>query len=100
MGHPAAKSSGSFLLGRCQLLFLLATAFLVAEDAGENLVDILELTLQVEGVFDLRARDFAGDLFVGEDQVVEIQILFPGAHGVGLDKAVGVFTGDAVFDQV
>ena len=35
------------------------------EDAGEDLVHVLQLALQVEGVFDLLARHSARDLFVG-----------------------------------
>ena len=31
---------------------------------------------------------------------MEVEVFFPGAHGVGLDEAVGVFAGDAVFDEV
>lgn len=69
-----------------------------AENAGENLVDILQLTWQVESVFDLLARHAGGDLFVGEDQLVEVKIFLPGAHGVGLDEAVGVLAGDAMLD--
>ena len=60
---------------RARLLFvgaffgnwLLSGVFLLPEDSGENLVYIFQLAWEVEGVFDLLARDFAGDLFVSQD---------------------------------
>ena len=64
MGHP-----GFYLLF---LLEFFPGIFLFAEDSGENLVDIFQLAVQVEGVFDLLARDFAGDFFVGEDELVKV----------------------------
>ena len=72
----------------------------MAEDSGENLVHIFQLAGKIEGVFDLLARDSAGDLFVGEDQLVEVEILLPGPHGVRLDQAVGVFAAHTVFDEI
>ena len=53
-------------------LLLIAPCFFLAEDAGENLVDVFQLAVEIEGVFDLFARDFGGDFLVGEDQVVEV----------------------------
>jgi len=53
-------------------LLLIAPCFFLAEDAGENFVDVFRLAVEIEGVFDLFARDFGGDFFVGEDQVVEV----------------------------
>ena len=31
---------------------------------------------------------------------MEVQIFFPGAHGVCLHQAISIFPADAVFDQV
>ena len=86
---------GLVRLGR----FLRATS-LLRKHAGEYLVYILQLTWQVEGIFDLLARDAAGDFFVGQHELVEVQAFFPGAHGVRLHEAISVLAGDAVFDQV
>ena len=73
---------------------------LIPKHAGKDLVHVLQLAREVEGVLDLLARNFAGDFFVGQHELVEVQIFFPGAHGVRLHEAVGVLAADAVFDQV
>jgi len=68
MGHPTRdRPRGLFFLCGFFGRWLLAGVFFRAKHALENLVDILQLAWQVEGVFNLRARNFAGDLFVGED---------------------------------
>ena len=51
-------------------------------------------------MIDLGAGDAAAYFGVVEDQVVEVEVFFPGTHGVGLNQAVGIFAGDAAFDQV
>ena len=73
---------------------------IILEDTRENLVDVAQLPLQIEGVLDLLARNPAGDLFVFQDQFVEIQIFFPGAHGVLLHQSIRVFARDAMLDQI
>ena len=66
------RNAALLLACRFLLLFNLADVFVSAEDAGENLVYVLQLAWEVEGVFDLLARDFAGDLFVGQDELMEV----------------------------
>src|SRR5208283_904043 len=66
----------------------------------EDIVDVLELPLQVESELDLCPRHSSANFGVVQDQLVEIEILFPRAHGVALHQAIGVFAGNAALDQV
>ncbi len=45
----------------------------------------------VEGADELLGGEAGGDLGDAGDLVAEDEVLLPGAHGVGLDEAVGVF---------
>ena len=68
---------------------------LVVEDAGEDGVDVGELAVVVEGADELLGGEAGGDLGDAGDLVAEDEVLLQGAHGVGLDEAVGVFAAHA-----
>src|SRR5215469_12183035 len=72
----------------------------VAKHSGKDLVDVLQLPLQIEGVLYLLPRNFAGDLLVGKDLIMEIQTFFPRTHGVGLHQAISIFAAHAILDQI
>ena len=73
---------------------------LLAEDSGEDGVDIGELAGVVEGAGELGGGEAGGDLGVAGDLVAEDEVFLPAAHGVGLDEAVGVFAGHACGGEV
>ena len=73
---------------------------LAAEYAGENLVDISQLTFQIKRALYLLAWNPAGDAFIFQLPDRENSILFPGPHGVALHRVVGDLARDAVFHQI
>ena len=58
------------------------------------------MPLQIECMLDLRARHATGNFFVFKNQITEIQIFFPSAHGVRLDHAIRVFARNSMLDQI
>jgi len=58
---------------------------LLAEDAVEDGVHVLELAGVVEGAGELGGGEAGGNLGDLGDLVPEDEVFFPGAHGVGLD---------------
>ena len=71
-----------------------------AEDAVEELVDVAEVALEVEGVLQIFGGEEFGDAGIFGDAVAEAGFGFPGGHGVFLDSFVGVVAGHAFFDEV
>ncbi len=71
-----------------------------AEDAVEDVVDVAELALKIEGVVEiLRGKEF-GDASIFGDAIAEAGVRFPSGHGVLLDGFVSVVAGHAFFDEV
>jgi hypothetical protein len=102
--QQVADSPNSLLLFPRSTLSSSRTLFrrfrFLPKHASKYLVHILQLAGKVEGVFDLLARDAAGDLFIRQDELVEVQTFLPGTHGVRLHHPISVLTGNAMFDQV
>src|SRR5205807_4507999 len=70
----------------CRVLFRPGwPAFLLCEVSREDLVDIPQLSLELESQLDLPARDTPRDLFIAGYQLVEVQAFRPGMHGMSLD---------------
>src|SRR5579872_1979793 len=51
-------------------------------------------------MLDRSSRDESRDLCVFENQIAEIQILFPSAHGMRLHHSICVLPGHAVLHQI
>src|SRR5438105_12605820 len=85
----------------CRVLFRPGwPAFLLSEDSREDLVDIPQLSLEIESQLDLPARDTPRDLFIAGYQLVEVQAFRPGMHGMALDHTISIFPGYPVLHQV
>ena len=65
------------------------------EHPCEDGVDVGELAVVVEGADELGGGEAGCDLGDAGDLVAEDEVFLPGAHGVRLDEAVGVFAAHA-----
>ena len=63
----------------------------LAENASEDPVHVGQVAVHGKGLLNLFKRKIRKDFLVGLDSGAEIALGFPGAHGVCLHHAVGLF---------
>ena len=76
------------------------SAFLRLEHLREDAVDVSQLALQIEGLFDNVCWDPAGDIGIGRYQFAEIEPFLPCAHGVLLDHSISILAGNSMLNQI
>lgn len=67
----------------------------LAENSLEDVIDMLDLSLEVKGPGNIVVGEDAADFGVLFDHLAEISVFFPSTHGVALDPTVGLFAENA-----
>src|SRR4051794_1856448 len=65
-----------------------------AEDAGENVVDVAKLLVEIEGALGLRRGEDLGNVGIGEQEAFEITPFGERSHRVALNPLVGLLARD------
>jgi len=73
---------------------------ILTEHPHKNLIHIAQLPTQIKCPLQLFVRHPPGDLFFFADQLAEILVFLPGAHGIFLHQPVSIFALHARFRQI
>jgi len=69
------------------------------KDPVEYVIDVLQLLVEIEGSLDVLARQHLGDIWIGQQQRLELALLGERPHGVSLHPLVRLFTADVFSGQ-
>src|SRR5271165_6614523 len=76
-----------------------SSCLLLAKHPPKDLVHIPQRALQVERAFQSLAFHLRSDLRIVHDELAEVQVFFPGSHGIRLHQPVSVLAKNAALTR-